>query len=316
MKIPNILILLIGTFLFSGLAQAEQGSITQLWETSDTELLAPESVVHDEKRNVLYVSNINGSPMEKVENGFISKLSLEGEIVELKWFAETLWAPKGMAISGDHLFVADISRVVEIDLETGKLVNTYSVADAVFLNDVAADQNGDIYISDMMTNTIHRIKDGKIESWLVSEKLASPNGLTVVDDYVRPFQWGSKRPEPDLHRIEQLIVGSWGVMDGEGFATSTPGHLISVSLCDKAITDLGSAESIGNLDGVERTANGNFLVTDWLAGKLFLIDSKGTAETLLDLDQGSADHEYIQESGLVLIPMMLNNKVVAYHFKE
>ena len=283
---------MIGTFLFSGLAQAEHGSITQLWETSDTELQAPESVVHDEKRNILYVSNVNGSPMEKVENGFISILSLEGEIVELKWFSESLWAPKGMAISGDHLFVADISRVVEIDLETGKLVNTYPVKDAVFLNDVAADQNGDIYISDMMTNTIHRIKDGKIEAWLTSEKLASPNGLTVIDD--------------------QLVVGTWGVMDGEGFATSTPGHLINVSLCDKAITDLGSAESIGNLDGVERTANGNYLVTDWLSGKLLLIDSKGTAETLLDLDQGSADHEYIQESGLVLIPMMLNNKVVAY----
>ena len=296
MKRLNILILLIGTFLFSGLAQAEQGSITQLWETSDTELQAPESVVYDEKRKVLYVSSVNGSPMEKVENGFISKLSLEGEIVELKWFSESLWAPKGIAISGDHLFVADISRVVEIDLETGKLINTYPVKDAVFLNDVAADQNGDIYISDMMTNTIHRIKDGKIEAWLTSEELASPNGLTVVDD--------------------QLVVGTWGVMDGEGFATSVSGHLINVSLCDKAITDLGSAEPIGNLDGVERTANGNFLVTDWLAGKLFLIDPKGTAETLLDLDQGSADHEYIQEIGLVLIPMMLNNKVIAYRFKE
>lgn len=287
---------LISTFLFSGMAQAEHESITQLWETSDTELQAPESLVHDEKRNILYVSNVNGSPMEKVENGFISKLSLEGEIVELKWFSESLWAPKGMAISGDHLFVADISRVVEIDLETGKLVNTFTVADAVFLNDVAADANGDIYISDMMTNTIHRIKDGKIESWMTSEKLASPNGLTVVDD--------------------QLVVGTWGVMDGEGFATSIPGHLINVSLCDKGITDRTSSEPVGNLDGVERTADGSFLVTDWLAGKLLLIDSKGTVETLLDLDQGSADHEYIQESGLVLIPMMMNNKVVAYRFKE
>ena len=132
-----------------------------------------------------------------------------------------------MAISGDHLFVADISRVIEIDLESGKLVNTYEAKDAVFLNDVTADQNGDIYISDMMTNTIHRIKEGKIEAWLTSEKLASPNGLTVVDD--------------------QLIVGTWGVMDGEGFATSVPGHLISVSLCNSDITDLGSADPVGIL---------------------------------------------------------------------
>jgi sugar lactone lactonase YvrE len=253
-------------------------------------------VIYDEKREVLYVSSINGSGMEKVENGFISKLSLEGEIVELKWFSESLWAPKGMAIFDDHLFVADISRVVEIDLETGKLVKTYPVAEAVFLNDVTADINGDIYISDMMTNTIHRIKDGKIESWLTSEKLASPNGLVVVD--------------------EQLVVGTWGVMDGEGFATSTPGHLINISLCGKGITDRVSSDPIGNLDGLEISANGNFLATDWLAGKLLLIDSKGTVETLLDLDQGSADLDYIHESGLIVIPMMMDNKVVAYRFQH
>ncbi len=296
MKITTTYFFLIGTFLFSGIAQAEQGAVTKLWETSETELQTPESVIHDEKRNVLYVSNINGSPMEKVENGFISRLSLEGEILDLKWFRESLWAPKGMAISGDHLFVADISRVVEIDLESGKLVNIYEAEDAVFLNDVAADQNGDIYISDMMTNTIHRIKEGKIEAWLASEKLSSPNGLTVVDD--------------------QLIVGTWGVMDGEGFATSVPGHLISVSLCSSDITDLGSADPVGNLDGVERTSSGDFLITDWMAGKLLLVDQQGQVNTLLDLDQGMADHEFIKESGLVLLPMMMNNKIIAYRFQE
>ncbi len=295
MKFLNTL-LLISTFLLSGIVQAENTTITKLWETSDNELQTPESVIHDPKRNVLYVSNINGAPTEKVENGFISKLSPEGKILDLKWFNESLWAPKGMAISDDHLFVADISRVVEIDLASGKLINTYPVEDAVFLNDIAADQNGDLYISDMMTNTIHRIKDGKIEAWLSNEKLASPNGVTVVDG--------------------QLIVGTWGVMDGEGFETSVPGHLISISLCSKEITDLGSAEPVGNLDGVERTSSGNFLVTDWIAGKLLLLSSDGGVETLLDLDQGSADIEYIKESGLILIPMMKNNKVIAYHYKE
>ena len=296
MKKTFIHILLIGAFLFTRLVLAEQGSITKLWETSDTELQTPESVIHDEKRNVLYVANINGSPTEKVDNGFISKLSLEGEILDLKWISESLWAPKGMAISGDHLYVADISRVVEFNLETGELVETYPVENAVFLNDVAADTNGDVYISDMMTNTIHRIKDGKIEVWLASEKLASPNGLTVVDD--------------------QLIVGTWGVMDGEGFETSIPGHLIAVSLCNSEITDLGSADSVGNLDGVEQTLNGDFLVTDWMAGKLLLSDQQGQVETLLDLDQGSADHEYIKDSGMVLIPMMMSNKLVAYSYRE
>ncbi|MFK8068023.1 MAG: hypothetical protein AB8D52_07250 [Gammaproteobacteria bacterium] len=270
-------------------------NVSKLWESSDSELKTPESVIHDQKRNVIYVSSMNSGPMEKEEKGFISKMSLEGEILELEWFSKPLWSPTGMAIAGDQLYVADVNRVVQIDLETATLVSTYPVSSAVFFNDVAADQDGNVYVSDMMTNSIHRIKDGFMKLWVTSEKLDTPNGLTVAG--------------------ENLIVGSWGVIDGEGFSTSVPGRLLSVGLCDTEISDLGSA-SIGNLDGVEQMPSGNFLVTDWLNGKLLSVDQKGQAEMLLDLEQGSADHEYISESGLVLIPMMNNNKVVAYSYKE
>ncbi len=280
--------------------EKDNGSISKLWESSDNELKTPESVIHDQKRNVLYVSNLNSGPMEKEEKGFISKMSLEGEILELEWFSKPLWSPTGMAIAGDQLFVADVNRVVQIDLETATLVSTYPVSSAVFFNDVAADQDGNIYVSDMMTNSIHRIKDGFMNLWLTSENLDTPNGLTVADD--------------------KLIIGTWGFIDGEGFSTSVPGRLLSVGLSDREISELGSpmgsSASIGNLDGVEQIPSGNFLVTDWLNGKLLLVDQKGQAEMLVDLDQGSADHEYISESGLVLIPMMNNNKVVAYSYKE
>lgn len=291
-------LLLVLYFALNGLlltaVHGGEARINKVWETTD-DLQAPESVIFDEKRNVLYVSNINGGPMDKDDNGFIARVSLQGEIIELKWFTDPLWAPKGMAIANDHLYVADISKVVEVDLETGQLVKVYTVADAVFLNDVAADQQGNIYISDMMTNTIHRIKNGQIEPWLKSERLASPNGLTVVKD--------------------SLVVGSWGVMDGEGFATSVPGHLLTISLGDKTIADLGGSGPTGNLDGVEMTESGDFLVTDWMAGKLLLVNKDGQVENLLDLEQGSADHEYIESSRLILIPMMKNNKLLAYEFK-
>lgn len=297
MKKIRCYFLLICTLLLSLMVQAEEQRIVQQWESSTGELQGPESVVYDAKRKVLYVSNVNGKPLEKVENGFISRVSAEdGKILELKWFADQLWAPKGMAIADDHLFVADISKVVEVDLETASLVNTYPVVDAVFLNDVAADADGYVYISDMKTDKIHRLKDGEIQTWVSTQKLASPNGLTVVND--------------------QLVVGTWGMMDGEGFETSTPGHLLSISLCKGEIVDVGSAEPVGNLDGVEQTRQGNFLVTDWMVGKLFLITDQGEVETLLELTQGSADIEYIQETGLLLIPMMLDNKLLAYKFSE
>ena len=62
---------------------------------------------------VYFVANINGSPLGKDGNGFISRLTRDGKVDSLKFIAggrggAVLNAPKGMAISGDTLWVADI----------------------------------------------------------------------------------------------------------------------------------------------------------------------------------------------------------------
>src|SRR5690554_3474022 len=93
--------------LASSTAWAEPGTYTleERWQ-SPAELKTPESAVYDPVRKLVYVSNINGSPTELDANGFITALSPDGAIVELKW-VEGLHAPKGLAIQGDRLYVAD-----------------------------------------------------------------------------------------------------------------------------------------------------------------------------------------------------------------
>src|SRR5688572_23132451 len=59
-------------------------SLEKKWET-DTVLTTCESVLYDKERDVLYVSNINGIPDAKDGNGFISKVSLKGDIIEAQW---------------------------------------------------------------------------------------------------------------------------------------------------------------------------------------------------------------------------------------
>ena len=44
-----------------------------------------ESVLYDEKNDVLYVSNIDGAPDAKDGNGFISKISLDGSVIQQSW---------------------------------------------------------------------------------------------------------------------------------------------------------------------------------------------------------------------------------------
>jgi len=254
----------------------------------------PESVVYDTKREQLYVSNVYGAPLEVDGNGFISKVLLNGKVKKLNWITN-LNGPKGMEIYGNLLYVTDINQLVVIDLNKEAITKRYSIPSAKFLNDVSIDQSGNVYVSDMLDDAIYRLSDGKFELWLKSPLLQGPNGLNITKD--------------------QLIVASWGVLS-EGFATSVAGHLKTISLTDKSIKSLGNGEPVGNLDGLEPDGNGNYYVTDWLSGKLLLINTSGEAETLLDINQGSADLEFIKEKGLVFIPMMNDNLVSSYKITD
>jgi sugar lactone lactonase YvrE len=98
----------------------------------------------------------------------------------------------------------------------------------------------------------------------------------------------------------------------DGFATEVPGHLKTIDLDSRDIQSLGDGTSVGNLDGVEADGRGNYLVTDWMNGRLLLISPNGSSETLIEFEQGSADHTVMPEKNLVIIPMMMQNDVVAF----
>ncbi|MCI0400232.1 MAG: SMP-30/gluconolactonase/LRE family protein [Gammaproteobacteria bacterium] len=264
-------------------------ALVQIWETPAI-FEQPESVIYDRERGILYVSNISGAADEKDGQGFLSKVSVDGEIIELEWVT-SLNAPKGLALYQDALYVADIDTLLEIDVEKGKVIHRYEAPGAVFLNDVTVDEQGSVYVSDMMANTIYRLSGGEFGIWLQSPDLESPNGLFAEED--------------------RLVVGTWGVRT-EGFDTKTPGHLKVISQHDKSIRSLGNGAPIGNLDGVEADRDGDYYVTDWVAGELYHIGPTGKAESLLTLAKGSADLEYVQDLDLIVIPMMLDNKLVAY----
>ena len=271
--------------------KSKKSEIELVWETPQ-EFKQPESVIYDSKRKFLYVSNINGLPTEEKQLGFISKVTLDGRIVDLNWITE-LNAPKGMAIQGDKLYVADINILVEIDIDSGQVTNRYEAPDSKLLNDLAIDKEGNVYVSDLFANTIYRLSNGNFELWLKSKNLDFPNGLYVDN--------------------ERLIVATWGaVTNKETFATDVPGQLKAISLGDKAITSLGGEKPIGNLDGLEPDGKGNYYVTDWMAGKLLRITPSGDVTLVLQLKQGPSDHEYIVDQKLVIIPMMNENQLVAY----
>ena len=113
----------------------------------------PESVKWDSAQDVYFVSNINGAPGAKDNNGYISVVGPAGMVRDSAFIGGgkngvTLNAPKGMAIVGDTLWVADIDAVRGFNTRTGAQVASVSVPNAVFLNDIAAGPDGALYITD------------------------------------------------------------------------------------------------------------------------------------------------------------------------
>jgi sugar lactone lactonase YvrE len=281
--------------------QQEQTKINKLWETPN-DLKNPESVAYALKQNVLFVSNVDGKPDQKDQKGFISKVSpSNGSIIELNWVTG-LNAPKGIAISDNNsrLYVSDITDLVEIDTDNGKIIKRFNAPGSVFLNDVVSDNEGNIYVSDTITNTIYKLdtnaKDNSTSSlqvWLQSSQLNGPNGLHVDNK-------------------NKLIVASLGDM-------SKPGAGIKVvDLKNKAISSLGkegTTSPFGGLDGIVSDATEtHYYVTDNPAGKVYTVNADGTGyETLIDLHtQGAADLEFIPSQNMIIIPLMQDNKLVAY----
>ncbi len=247
------------------------------WE-SDTLLRTPESVLYDEARDVIYVSNVNMNPWEKDGNGFMSKLSSTGEIIELEWVTG-FNGPKGMALVANSLFVTDMDELIEIDVTTGEVISKTIIDGAVGLNDISADATGTLYISDSNGNKIYRYIDGVAEVFM--ETPGRPNG--------------------------QLVLGSSLYT---AFSTSQQFVDYSIETQEKTIL----ADSIGAGDGITPTTEeGVFLVSDW-SGEIWIIGDFGKQSLLVTRDQkkNTADICFIEDQELVIVPTFFDNKVVAY----
>jgi len=210
---------------------------------------APESVIVAADGETLYVSNVGGDGSAKDGNGVISKITIDGTMIERNWVSGTdalpLHAPKGMALIGGTLAVTDIDHLVMIDVASGQITARIPIEGASFLNDAALGPDGSILVSDSGTASIHIIKDGIATLWLNDAQLGGVNGLQMDGN--------------------RLLV-----------TTMSAGELLSINLETKAITVIGTG--MENADGIGILADGSFIISSW-PGQLW--HSGGLSPTLL-----------------------------------
>ncbi len=259
-----------------------------VWSLEGPEIQNPESAYYDSVSEKIYISNVSGSPTDKDGKGWILSVGLDGR--GLRKIVEGLNAPKGIRVHQGILWVSDIDEMVSVSLADQKIKKKIKIAGAKFLNDPAISSDGTVYVSDMLSSRIYSLKAGaeKFEIFAEGNNLEAPNGLLIEGD--------------------KLVVAAWGIPEAD-FSTKVPGHLYSIALQTKKASKI-TPRPAGNLDGLE-AIKGGYLVTDWMAGKLYRISKTGGVSLLASGFNGAADLGYVPKAKLILLPRMNENKVSA-----
>ncbi|MCI0669190.1 MAG: hypothetical protein L0Y64_01885, partial [Myxococcaceae bacterium] len=259
-------------------------------------LSTPESVVHDARADLYYVSNIHGGSLDVDNNGFISRLSPDGKVLEAKWISGgvngvKLHAPKGMALAGDTLYVADIDTVRKFHRRTGAPTGEVTLLGATFLNDVAVGQGGVVFVSDSGpkpdasgaapsgTGAVYRIgPSGKVSQLASGPELGRPNGLL----FARGKLW---------------VVTA---LTGELYSLDTRGKR-------RDATRLPSA----SLDGLVQVGR-DFIVSSWEGQALYRGRPGGSFRAWVSGLTAPADIGFDAVRRRVLVPRFRENRVEAY----
>lgn len=271
---------------------------TKVGETGG--MRTPESVRYDPELDLFYVSNINGSPSQRDGNGFIAVVRADSTGAATKVLVQggragaTLDAPKGLALVGDTLWVADITHVRAFNRRTGAPIADIDLESrkALFLNDIAVGGDGAIYVTDtgILFDTkgalphagvgqIFKIA-GRTVTTLKADSLNSPNGIA----------WDSAS--------SRFVLGP---MNGKAVQTWNEG--------DKTATTLVNGP--GQYDGVEVLADGRILVTSWADSAVHVIEN-GELATLVPHVSAPADIGVDTKRGIIAIPRLNDNKIDYY----
>ena len=250
-----------------------------------TGLKMPESAISG-KDGRIYVSEIN--EFGKDGDGQISVIDKDGKATV---FATGMDDPKGLAMIGKDLYVADKTRILKVSPD-GKW-QVFVAAEAFpiapqFLNDLERSMQSDyLYVSDSgdlqgKGGVIYRIDlEGKVTKVIDSSgdaRILTPNGLLMDDS-------------------GDVLI----------FVDFTSGVLYSLNMKTNTLTDI--AEGFGGGDGVVHHPNGLMFVSDWKNGKVFSV--KHDEVTLIkDGFKAAADIALSADGKYLLVPDMKAGELV------
>jgi len=204
-------------------------------------------------------------------------------------------APKGLALRGDTLYVADIDMLRMFHRRTGEYLGAVSLREqnATFLNDVAAAPDG-IYITDTgilfdakggMThpgvNRVFKVVGTTVTAVASGDSLMNPNGIA----------WDATG--------NRFVLAPFG---GPNLQTWAPGQAAPATL----------VAGPGGYDGVEVLSNGNILVSSWTDSTVYVIHGGSHMMPLVKNVAAPADIGVDTKRNVLAIPRFNDGKVEFY----
>jgi uncharacterized membrane protein len=276
--------LLLAAFLLFGI-----NSKAQITKTS-TGFGHVESIATDGK--YLYAADIGSelTPATKDGDGKIIKLDKKGTIIEGSFVKEKLNAPKGLAVNKNTLFLADIDRIIAIDLSTGsKLYEIDFSKDSSFLNDIAVWDNNTLFVSATDKNKLFKVNltDKTYTEFITDVTIAGINGIFCQNK-------GSR-----------LYVNGFG-------SDNKPNGIIGyINLKDNKFTRITSLE--GYFDGIYIHKDVLY-VSNWVAfekkGVIMAINLFSTkCAKLKSIETIAGPADFIIQNDELILPAMLSGEI-------
>jgi sugar lactone lactonase YvrE len=263
------------------------------------DLHSPESARYDPDQDVFFVSNMFGYGSVKDGNGYVDRVSAQDpshvdHFIQSGVAGATLDAPKGMALHGDTLWIADIDKLRGFHRVTGAPLATIDLAPqgAVLLNDVVVPPDGKIYVTDsgIIMSDKGVIYDGGEKIFVIGasrsitiadsgKKLGYPNGIT----------WDA--------RGRRLLLVNFDPFSSQVVAMQ-PGDTTRKQL----------AQGKGRFDGVEVLSDGSVLYTAWSDSSVHLVNGDGDHRIIRPVP-GPADIGVDTKRSRVAVPVSAGDRL-------
>lgn len=258
------------------------------WANPISQLSSPQSFIAHPSGEGYFIANANGEPGTADNNGFISKLDQDGNLLDRHFIQggqgdTILHSPHGMGIAGDTLYVADIDVIRGFDAQSGAPTLTVPLHPfhVEALTDLIADGSGQLYVLDTDGNAVYRIdpqRDFEVSLYLQHEDMGSPRGLAV---------------HPRSGRLWIASLDNGNVMEIAEDRTMT-----------EVISNSFFTGKFRNLSGLDFDRFGSLYLSDMTAGKIWRVQPDQSMQVIAEFLISPSSVKIDRRKHMILVPYL------------